>query len=63
MKQTTNTSKPLNSKDSTDKEMSLIEAEKYLRKIGEWHDVVKMDRETVIKWATFLKKREEEQSK
>ena len=35
--------------------MTLSEAETYLRKIGEWHGVVKMDRETVIKWAEFLK--------
>lgn len=60
MKQTTNTSKSSNPKDSTDKEMSLIEAEKFLRKVGEWHDVVKMDRETIIKWATFLKNKEEQ---
>lgn len=39
----------------TTKQMSLIEAEKFLRDAGEWHGVVKMDRDTIIKWAMFLK--------
>lgn len=41
-----------------EKQMTLAEAEQFLRKIGEWHDVVKMDRETIIKWAIFLKSKE-----
>jgi len=43
---------------STTKKMTLAEAETYLRKVGEWHDVVKLERETIIKWAEFLKKKE-----
>ena len=39
----------------TTKQMSLMEAEKFLRDVGEWHGVVKMDRDTIIKWAMFLK--------
>ncbi len=35
--------------------MTLFEAETYLRKVGEWHGVVKMNRETIIKWAEFLR--------
>jgi hypothetical protein len=43
----------------TTKQMTLLEAEKYLRKIDEWHGVVKMERDTIIKWAMFLKSKEE----
>lgn len=55
-------SKSLNVKSQTsvssNKEMTLAEAETYLRKVGEWHGVVTMPRDTIIKWATFLKNRE-----
>ena len=35
--------------------ITMSEAEQILRKFGEWHGVVGMDRETIIKWAQFLK--------
>ena len=47
--------KPLNYKDP-DKPMSLSEAEQYLRSIDEWHPVSTFPRETIINWATYLKK-------
>ena len=52
--------KPLNSKtkDSPETSMTLLQAEQYLRKIGEWSDVAQLDREIIINWATFLKKKE-----
>jgi hypothetical protein len=50
--------KPLNYKDPATP-MTLLEAEKYLRSVKEWDSVVQMDREIIIKWAEFLKKREE----
>lgn len=40
------------------KPMTMIEAEQILRKLGEWHGVVGMERETIIKWATYLKNKE-----
>ena len=46
------------SSNSSVKEMTLSEAETYLRKVGEWHGVVCMPRDTIIKWAMFLKNRE-----
>lgn len=46
------------SKKQTAPQMSLSEAETLLRKLGEWHGVVGMDRETIIKWAEFLKQKE-----
>lgn len=49
--------KPLNYKDP-ETPMTLLEAEKYLRSIKEWEGMTQIDRETVIKWAEFLKKRE-----
>jgi hypothetical protein len=47
-------------KDSKRKviELTLLEAEKFLRKIDEWNSVKHLNRELVIKWATFLKERE-----
>lgn len=47
-----------NKKDEPAACMTLLEAETFLRKMGEWHSVVKMDRETIIKWAEFLKAKE-----
>ena len=35
--------------------MSLEEATFYLKKLGEWESAWKFDRETIIKWAEFLK--------
>jgi len=40
------------------KSMSLEEATAYLKKMNEWESVVSLDRETIIKWAEFLKNRE-----
>lgn len=54
--------KPTSDK-SSQKEMTLAEAEQFLRKIGEWHEAVKMDRDTIIKWATFLKNKEQNKPK
>jgi hypothetical protein len=51
--------KPLNFKDPK-APMTLLDAEKYLRSIKEWDDVAQMDREIIIKWATFLKARDTE---
>lgn len=50
------------SRESTSK-MTLLQAEKYLRKIDEWHSVSHLNRELVLKWAEFLKNREEENCK
>lgn len=47
-----------NKKEESTTPMTLLEAETFLRKMGEWHGVVKMDRETIIKWAEFLKAKE-----
>lgn len=41
--------------------ITLLEAETFLRKMGEWHSVVKMDRDTIIKWAVFLMNKEKQQ--
>lgn len=49
--------KPLNHKDPA-APMNLEEATKYLKKVGEWESVWRLDRETMIKWANFLKNRE-----
>lgn len=38
--------------------LSLSEAEQFLRKIEEWHSVSHLDRDTIIKWAEFLKNKE-----
>lgn len=46
--------KPLNSKDPNSP-MTLLEAEKYLRNIKEWDGVTTMERDTIIKWAEYLK--------
>jgi hypothetical protein len=35
--------------------LTLEEATAYLKKIGEWESSWKFDRETIIKWAEFLK--------
>lgn len=53
---TTNKSKKI-------KEITLAEAETILRKFGEWHGVVKMDRDTIIKWAMFLEQNENKKTK
>lgn len=39
--------------------MNLEEATSYLKKIGEWESASKFNRETILKWANFLKDREE----
>lgn len=36
-------------------DMTMSEAEQILRKFGEWHGVVGMGRETILKWAAYLK--------
>jgi hypothetical protein len=38
--------------------MSLQEATTLLKKLGEWETVWHLDRDTIIKWASFLKERE-----
>jgi len=50
-------SKPLNYKNP-DTLMSLEDATTYLKRLGEWESVWKLDRETIIGWAEFLKKKE-----
>lgn len=52
-----NTDKPLNYKDPS-KSMSLEEATEYLKKIGEWDSVWRLERDTIVKWAEFLKKKD-----
>lgn len=49
--------KPLNYKDPSAL-MSLEDATKYLKKVGEWESVWRLNRDTIIKWAEFLKNRE-----
>lgn len=48
--------KPLNYRDP-DSPMTLEEATAFLKKIKEWESVVNFDRDTIIKWAEFLKKK------
>lgn len=43
--------------------MTLLEAEQFLRKIDEWNNVVKMERDIIIKWAMFLKDKQENKNK
>ena len=38
--------------------MNLEEATTFLKKMGEWETVWRMERDTIIKWANFLKERE-----
>lgn len=52
-----NTDKPLNYKDPSTT-MSLQEATEYLKKIDEWESVWRLERDTIIKWAEFLKKKD-----
>jgi hypothetical protein len=40
-----------------DAPMTLLEAEQFLRKIDEWESVRDMQRDIIINWATFLKKK------
>jgi hypothetical protein len=42
--------------DYTDKLMTMEEATKLLKKLGEWESVWKMDRQTILAWAEYLKK-------
>jgi hypothetical protein len=35
--------------------MTLEQATNYLKKLNEWESARKFDRETIIKWAEFLK--------
>lgn len=53
--------KPLNFKDP-EAPMTLLDAEKYLRSIKEWDDVSRLDRDIIIKWAEFLKRRDMQKS-
>jgi hypothetical protein len=52
----TSKQKPTNTPALTS--ITLLEAEIFLRKMGEWHGVVKMERDTIIKWALFLMNKE-----
>jgi len=36
-------------------QMTLEEATNFLKKLNEWESARKFDRETIIKWAEFLK--------
>ena len=38
--------------------MNLEQATTYLKKIGEWENVWRFDRNTIIGWANFLKNKE-----
>ena len=38
--------------------MTLKEAEEYLKKMDEWGTLRSMDRDTIIKWACYLKQHE-----
>jgi hypothetical protein len=49
--------KPLNYKDP-EASMTMEEATTFLKKLGEWEGIWHMDRDTIIKWAEFLKKKE-----
>lgn len=42
--------------------MTPTEAEKYLKKLDEWNDVAKMDKDVIVKWAMFLKSKEEQKT-
>lgn len=44
-------------------EITLAEAEKFLRKVDEWHSVKHLNRDLILKWATFLKEREGKKDK
>ena len=50
------TVKPQNYKDPS-MTMSLEEATEYLKKIGEWESVWRLERDTIVKWAEFLRKK------
>jgi len=54
--------KPLNFRDP-EAPMSLEAATTYLKKMNEWESVVSLDRDTIIKWAEFLKNRESTEHK
>ena len=43
--------------------MTMDEAIVYLKSIKEWESVWKLERDTILKWAEFLKKREMEEKK
>jgi hypothetical protein len=49
---------PLNYKDP-EAPMTMEDATTYLKKLGEWEGVWHLDRDTIIKWAEFLKKKGE----
>ena len=51
-------SKNLKTTETEKKRLTFLEAEKFLRKIDEWHDVSHLDRDTIIKWAEFLLSKE-----
>lgn len=44
-------------------EMTMDEAIAYLKSIGEWQSAKIFEPQTILKWATFLKDREENQKK
>jgi hypothetical protein len=50
-----NTKPKTTNEEPTEIITSLQEAETYLRKVNEWNSVNKMDRETIMNWANFLK--------
>jgi hypothetical protein len=43
--------------------MNIEESTEYLKKVGEWDMVFRLERDLIIKWANFLKEREEKQKK
>lgn len=45
-------------KPKTTASMDLAEATVILKKLGEWETVWHLDRDILIKWASFLKERE-----
>jgi hypothetical protein len=50
--------KPLNYKDP-EQPMNMEEAAVYLKKLGEWEGVWHLDRDTILKWAEFLRNKGE----
>lgn len=42
-------------KDNKKKPMTLEEATTLLKKLGEWESVWRLDRETILAWAEYLK--------
>ena len=42
--------------------MNLEQATVYLKKVGEWESVWKLDRDTILGWANFLRSREKSEN-